>query len=94
MLLDQNIIEWGNASSHFSSTALLYFQLVLLTVLLKSVDFKEPYEIALDIKKPELLMFKGLSGSFRFVINLNVVLAAGLEPATPCMSCKYSNQLS
>jgi hypothetical protein len=41
----------------------------------------------LDIKKPEKLVLNGFSGSYRFALNPNLVLATGLEPVTPCMSC-------
>jgi hypothetical protein len=54
----------------------------------------ERYKIAIDTKKPEKLVNKGFSGSFSGLLNPNLVLATGLEPVTPCMSCKYSNQLS
>ena len=67
---------------------------VLLKVLLKSKDITEQYEIVLDIKKPVKPIKYGVTGLKWFLMNLYLVLAAGLEPATPCMSCKYSNQLS
>ncbi len=80
--------------SHLSSTACLCFSLVPLLVLLKSVDFEKGYEIALDIKKPVKPLVMGFTGFLRGLLNPNMVLATGLEPVTPCMSCKYSNQLS
>jgi hypothetical protein len=43
----------------------------------------------LDIKKPEKLVLNGFSGSYRFALNPNLVLATGLEPVTPCMSCSF-----
>ena len=65
-----------------------------MLVLLKSEDVTERHKIALDIKKPEKLIYKGFTGSLGGLLNPNLVLATGLEPVTPCMSCKYSNQLS
>jgi hypothetical protein len=48
----------------FWSIALYEYSLVLPKVLLKSVDYKECYEITSDIKKPESLTFKGYSGLY------------------------------
>ena len=46
------------------------------------------------IKKPDKFVNTDFSGSFNGLLTPNMVLATGLEPVTPCMSCKYSNQLS
>jgi hypothetical protein len=52
------------------STNKLNFGLVLPRVLLKSVDYKKHYWNTLDIKKPERLVFIGLSGLYWFLLNL------------------------
>ena len=60
----------------------------------KKCGFKKYYQIASDIKKPVNPLVMGFTGFLRGLLNPNMVLATGLEPVTPCMSCKYSNQLS
>ena len=44
-----------------------------MLVLLKSEDVTERHKIALDIKKPEKLIYKGFTGSLGGLLNPNLV---------------------